>query len=183
MEQLAKVPIIALTATATEKVQMDIQKNLNMLGAMVFKSSFNRGNLYYEVRPKVDVLREIIKYIKANSGKSGIVYCLSRKKVEEVAQTLSVNGIKALPYHAGLDANARARHQDMFLMEEVDVIVATIAFGMGIDKPDVRFVIHHDIPKSLEGYYQETGRGGRDGREGKCVAFIAIKILRSSRNS
>lgn len=177
MEQLAKVPIIALTATATEKVQMDIQKNLNMLGAMVFKSSFNRGNLYYEVRPKVDVLREIIKYIKANSGKSGIVYCLSRKKVEEVAQTLSVNGIKALPYHAGLDANARARHQDMFLMEEVDVIVATIAFGMGIDKPDVRFVIHHDIPKSLEGYYQETGRGGRDGREGKCVAFYSYKDI------
>lgn len=177
IEQLAKVPIIALTATATEKVQMDIQKNLNMLGAMVFKSSFNRGNLYYEVRPKVDVLREIIKYIKANSGKSGIVYCLSRKKVEEVAQTLSVNGIKALPYHAGLDANARARHQDMFLMEEVDVIVATIAFGMGIDKPDVRFVIHHDIPKSLEGYYQETGRGGRDGREGKCVAFYSYKDI------
>lgn len=177
IEELAKVPIIALTATATEKVQMDIQKNLNMLGATVYKSSFNRANLYYEIRPKVDVLREIIKYIKANSGKSGIVYCLSRKKVEEVAQTLSVNGIKALPYHAGLDANARARHQDMFLMEEVDVIVATIAFGMGIDKPDVRFVIHHDIPKSLEGYYQETGRGGRDGREGKCVAFYSYKDI------
>lgn len=177
IEQIGKLPIIALTATATEKVQLDIQKNLNMLGATIFKSSFNRSNLYYEVRPKVDVMKEIIKYIKANSGKSGIVYCLSRKKVEEVAQTLTVNGIKALPYHAGLDANARARHQDMFLMEEVDVIVATIAFGMGIDKPDVRFVIHHDIPKSLEGYYQETGRGGRDGREGKCVAFYSYKDI------
>jgi ATP-dependent DNA helicase RecQ len=177
IEQIGKLPIIALTATATEKVQLDIQKNLNMLGATIFKSSFNRANLYYEVRPKVDVMKEIIKYIKANSGKSGIVYCLSRKKVEEVAQTLTVNGIKALPYHAGLDANARARHQDMFLMEEVDVIVATIAFGMGIDKPDVRFVIHHDIPKSLEGYYQETGRGGRDGREGKCVAFYSYKDI------
>jgi ATP-dependent DNA helicase RecQ len=171
IEQIGKLPIIALTATATEKVQMDIQKNLNMQKAVVFKSSFNRSNLYYEVRPKVDVLKEIIKYIRQNQGKSGIVYCLSRKKVEEVAQALTVNGIKALPYHAGLDASARARHQDMFLMEEADVIVATIAFGMGIDKPDVRFVIHHDIPKSLEGYYQETGRGGRDGREGKCVAF------------
>ncbi len=177
IEQIGKLPIIALTATATEKVQLDIQKNLNMLGAKIFKSSFNRSNLYYEVRPKVDVLKEIIKYIKSNSGKSGIVYCLSRKKVEEVAQTLTVNGIKALPYHAGLDANARARHQDMFLMEEMDVIVATIAFGMGIDKPDVRFVIHHDIPKSLEGYYQETGRGGRDGREGKCVAFYSYKDI------
>lgn len=177
IEQIGKLPIIALTATATEKVQMDIQKNLNMLGATIFKSSFNRSNLYYEVRPKVDVMKEIIKYIKANAGKSGIVYCLSRKKVEEVAQTLTVNGIKALPYHAGLDANARARHQDMFLMEEVDVIVATIAFGMGIDKPDVRFVIHHDIPKSLEGYYQETGRGGRDGREGKCIAFYSYKDI------
>lgn len=177
IEQIGKVPIIALTATATEKVQMDIQKNLNMLKATVFKSSFNRSNLYYEVRPKVDVLKEIIKYIRQHQGKSGIVYCLSRKKVEEVAQTLTVNGIKALPYHAGLDAAQRARHQDMFLMEEVDVIVATIAFGMGIDKPDVRFVIHHDIPKSLEGYYQETGRSGRDGREGKCIAFYSYKDI------
>ncbi|MFN5325461.1 MAG: DNA helicase RecQ [Bacteroidota bacterium] len=177
MEQIGKVPIIALTATATEKVQMDIQKNLNMTKASVFKSSFNRGNLYYEVRPKVDVMKEIIKYIRSNQGKSGIVYCLSRKKVEEVAQTLTVNGIKALPYHAGLDAGQRARHQDMFLMEEADVIVATIAFGMGIDKPDVRFVIHHDIPKSLEGYYQETGRSGRDGREGRCIAFYSYKDI------
>jgi ATP-dependent DNA helicase RecQ len=177
MEQIGKVPIIALTATATEKVQMDIQKNLNMQKASVFKSSFNRANLYYEVRPKVDVMREIIKYIRQHQGKSGIVYCLSRKKVEEVAQTLTVNGIKALPYHAGLDAAQRARHQDMFLMEEADVIVATIAFGMGIDKPDVRFVIHHDIPKSLEGYYQETGRSGRDGREGRCISFYSYKDI------
>jgi len=177
MEQIGKVPIIALTATATEKVQMDIQKNLNMQKASVFKSSFNRANLYYEIRPKVDVMREIIKYIRQHQGKSGIVYCLSRKKVEEVAQTLTVNGIKALPYHAGLDAAQRARHQDMFLMEEADVIVATIAFGMGIDKPDVRFVIHHDIPKSLEGYYQETGRSGRDGREGRCIAFYSYKDI------
>ncbi|MFM7900508.1 MAG: helicase-related protein, partial [Bacteroidota bacterium] len=138
---------------------------------------FNRANLYYEIRPKVDVMREIIKYIRQHQGKSGIVYCLSRKKVEEVAQTLTVNGIKALPYHAGLDASQRARHQDMFLMEEADVIVATIAFGMGIDKPDVRFVIHHDIPKSLEGYYQETGRSGRDGREGRCIAFYSYKDI------
>lgn len=177
IEQIGKLPIIALTATATEKVQQDIQKNLNMLNAKIFKSSFNRPNLYYEIRPKVDVLKEIIKFIKNHSGKSGIVYCLSRKKVEEVAETLNVNGIKALPYHAGLDAGARAKHQDMFLMEQADVIVATIAFGMGIDKPDVRFVIHHDIPKSLEGYYQETGRGGRDGREGKCVAFYSYKDI------
>jgi ATP-dependent DNA helicase RecQ len=177
IEQIGKVPIIALTATATEKVQLDIQKNLNMQNAMLFKSSFNRANLYYEVRPKVDVMKEIIKYIRNNAGKSGIIYCLSRKKVEEVAQTLTVNGIKALPYHAGLDASVRARHQDMFLMEEADVIVATIAFGMGIDKPDVRFVIHHDIPKSLEGYYQETGRSGRDGREGKCIAFYSHKDI------
>jgi len=177
IEQIGKLPIIALTATATEKVQMDIQKNLNMTNATIFKSSFNRANLYYEIRPKVDVMKEIIKYVKNNSGKSGIIYCLSRKKVEEVAETLRVNGIKALAYHAGLDAGARARHQDEFLMEKVDVIVATIAFGMGIDKPDVRFVIHHDIPKSLEGYYQETGRSGRDGREGKCVVFYSYKDI------
>ncbi len=177
IEQIGKLPIIALTATATEKVQLDIQKNLNMQNASIFKSSFNRPNLYYEIRPKVDVMKEIIRYVKNNLGKSGIIYCLSRKKVEEVAETLSVNGIKALPYHAGLDATARARHQDMFLMEKTDVIVATIAFGMGIDKPDVRFVIHHDIPKSLEGYYQETGRSGRDGREGRCVAFYSYKDI------
>ncbi len=169
-----KVPVMALTATATPKVQQDIQKNLNMMNAVVFKSSFNRPNLYYEVRSKgPDVVKEIIKYIKQNSGKSGIIYCLSRKKVEEIAETLQVNGIKALPYHAGLDAQTRVINQDKFLMEEVDVIVATIAFGMGIDKPDVRFVIHHDIPKSLEGYYQETGRSGRDDGEGNCIAFYS----------
>ncbi len=177
IEQIGNLPIIALTATATEKVQQDIQKNLGMMEATIFKSSFNRPNLYYEVRPKVNVLKEIVKFIKSHSGKSGIVYCLSRKKVEEVASTLNANGIKALPYHAGLEAGMRAKHQDMFLMEEADVIVATIAFGMGIDKPDVRFVIHHDIPKSLEGYYQETGRGGRDGREGRCVAFYSYKDI------
>ncbi len=177
IEQIGEVPIIALTATATAKVQQDIQKNLNMLDAMVFKASFNRPNLYYEVRPKVDVMKEIIKFVKQHSGKSGIIYCLSRKKVEEVALTLNVNGIKALPYHAGLDAGLRASTQDKFLMEEIDVIVATIAFGMGIDKPDVRFVIHHDIPKSLEGYYQETGRSGRDGGEGRCVAFYSYKDI------
>jgi ATP-dependent DNA helicase RecQ len=177
IEQIGNVPIIALTATATEKVQADIQKNLGMMDATVYKASFNRPNLYYEVRPKINVIKEIIKFVKQNSGKSGIIYCLSRKKVEEVAQTLTVNGVKALPYHAGLDASTRASHQDKFLMEEVDVIVATIAFGMGIDKPDVRFVVHHDIPKSLEGYYQETGRAGRDGREGKCVCFYSYKDI------
>jgi len=177
IDAIGKVPIIALTATATPKVQLDIQKNLGMNDATVYKASFNRGNLYYEVRPKVDVIREIIKFVKQNSGKSGIIYCLSRKKVEEVASTLSVNGIRALPYHAGLDAAVRADTQDKFLMEEIEVIVATIAFGMGIDKPDVRFVIHHDIPKSLEGYYQETGRSGRDGREGKCVTFYSYKDI------
>jgi len=177
IEAIGKVPIIALTATATPKVQLDIQKNLGMMDAALFKASFNRPNLYYEVRPKVEVLKEIIKFVKQNTGKSGIIYCLSRKKVEEVAQTLSVNGIRALPYHAGLDAPVRARTQDKFLMEEIDVIVATIAFGMGIDKPDVRFVIHHDIPKSLEGYYQETGRSGRDGREGKCLCFYSYKDI------
>ncbi|MFZ4521178.1 MAG: RecQ family ATP-dependent DNA helicase, partial [Bacteroidales bacterium] len=169
-----KVPVIALTATATPKVQQDIQKNLNMLDANVFLSSFNRPNLYYEVRAKSkNVTKDIIKFIKGHAGKSGIVYCLSRKKVEELSESFVVNGIKALPYHAGLDATTRRQNQDKFLMEEVDVIVATIAFGMGIDKPDVRFVIHNDMPKSLEGYYQETGRSGRDDGEGNCVAFYS----------
>ncbi|MCF8228948.1 MAG: DNA helicase RecQ [Bacteroidales bacterium] len=168
------VPVIALTATATVKVQTDIQKNLTIQDAKVFKSSFDRANLYYEVRPKTkSVIKDIIKFIKTQPGKSGIVYCLSRKKVEEMAETLKVNGIKALPYHAGLDAATRRNNQDRFLMEDVDVIVATIAFGMGIDKPDIRYVIHHDIPKSIESYYQETGRGGRDDGEGKCIAFYS----------
>ncbi|MEI8203710.1 MAG: DNA helicase RecQ [Bacteroidota bacterium] len=169
------VPIIALTATATPKVQQDILKNLNMSEATIFKASFNRPNLYYEVRAKnSDVVKDIIKYIKNHSGKSGIIYCLSRKKVEEVAESLVVNGIRALPYHAGLDSVTRVTNQDKFLMEEVEVIVATIAFGMGIDKPDVRFVIHHEVPKSLEGYYQETGRSGRDDGEGNCIAYFSL---------
>jgi len=171
-----KVPIIALTATATPKVQQDIIKNLNMQNAGIFISSFNRPNLYYEVKAKSgDVNKDLIKYIKNHQGKSGIIYCLSRKKVEEIAETLQVNGIKAVPYHAGLDSAVRVSNQDKFLMEEIDVIVATIAFGMGIDKPDVRFVIHYDMPKSLEGYYQETGRGGRDDGEGNCIAFYSYE--------
>ena len=178
VEEIGKAPIIALTATATPKVQNDIQKNLDMMDAQVFKSSFNRPNLYYEVRPKQgDVTKDIIKFIKNHEGKSGIIYCLSRKKVEELAEVLSINGIKAAPYHAGMDASTRSTNQDRFLMEEVDVIVATIAFGMGIDKPDVRFVIHYDIPKSLEGYYQETGRAGRDGGEGICLTYYSFKDI------
>lgn len=178
VEEIGKAPIIALTATATPKVQNDIQKNLDMMDAQVFKSSFNRANLYYEVRPKQgDVTKDIIKFIKNHEGKSGIIYCLSRKKVEELAEVLSINGIKSAPYHAGMDASTRSGNQDKFLMEEVDVIVATIAFGMGIDKPDVRFVIHYDIPKSLEGYYQETGRAGRDGGEGICLTYYSYKDI------
>ena len=177
INDIGQAPLITLTATATPKVQMDIQKNLGMTDATVFKSSFNRPNLYYELRPKNDPDRDIIKYIKQNAGKSGIIYCLSRKKVEELAELLVANGIKARAYHAGMDAQTRADNQDAFLMEGVDVIVATIAFGMGIDKPDVRFVIHYDIPKSLEGYYQETGRAGRDGGEGRCITFYSYKDI------
>ena len=177
INEIGSAPLIALTATATPKVQMDIQKNLGMSDAAVFKSSFNRPNLYYEIRPKHDVDREIIRFIKQNEGKSGIIYCLSRKKVEELTELLIANGIKARAYHAGMDAATRAGNQDDFLMERVDVIVATIAFGMGIDKPDVRYVIHYDIPKSLEGYYQETGRAGRDGGEGHCLTFYSYKDI------
>ena len=177
VEEIGRAPIIALTATATLKVQSDILKNLGIPDAAIFKSSFNRPNLYYEVREKVEPEKDIIRFIRQNPGKAGIIYCLSRKKVEEMAQLLNINGIKARPYHAGLDAKTRTENQDLFLMEEIDVIVATIAFGMGIDKPDVRFVIHYDIPKSIESYYQETGRAGRDGKEGQCITYYSYKDI------